>query len=49
MIKQIIDILNMPDLDIRDEDVDIAMGKNKLPENRREMWAKLKKIRNGRK
>jgi hypothetical protein len=47
MIKQIIDLLNTSDWNIGDEDIDLAKGKFKLPENRKEMWAKLKERRNG--
>lgn len=47
MIKHIIDLLNISDWAVGDEDINFAMGANKLPNNFKEA-KQLIKLRNGR-
>lgn len=47
MIKNIIDLLNSGDWIIGDEDIDFAMGANKIPNNLKEAKQLIKR-RNGR-
>jgi len=48
MIKNIIDLLNSSDWLIGDEDIDFAMGANKLPSNFKEAKQLIKRNRHGR-
>jgi len=47
MIKNIIDLLNTSDWMVGDEDIDFAMGANKLPSNFKEVKQLIKRT-NGR-
>ena len=43
MIREIIDLLGTSDWDVKDEDIDIAKGKYKLPETFKELKQKIRR------